>query len=58
MGNKETPFGRWIRFNHTTKTIKKMDDTKMVYLIACGVLDKKHISDALCDDAKLRMNVW
>ena len=34
-----------------------MDDTKMVYLIACGVLNKKRISDALCDDAKLSVLV-
>ena len=29
-----------------------MDDTRIVYLIACGVLDRKRISNALDDDAK------
>jgi hypothetical protein len=35
-----------------TDKIKRMNDTRMVYLIACGVLDKKRISEALDGDAK------
>ena len=29
-----------------------MNDTRMVYLIACGVLDRKRISNAFDGDAK------
>ena len=38
--------------NH--QRIKKMDDSRMVYLIACGVLDRERITNAICDDAKLK----
>ena len=30
------------------------DDSRMVYLIACGVLDRERITNAIGDDAKLK----
>ena len=36
------------------RRIKKMDDSRIVYLIACGVLDRERITNAIGDDAKLK----
>lgn len=54
MTVRGSKFDNWIKNNRKSSLIKKMDDERLVYLIACGALDRERITNAIGDDAKLK----